>query len=419
MAVIPGDTQPHLFYGYWLAAYSFTVCFFVSSFFLHTRGIFFPAWMAEFNTDRTQMALVVSLTLFTGSCLAPIIGYLIDRFPIKLISLCGAAWLALGYLVLRSVTSFEAFFITLILFQGVAWGTLGPLMQTKLMVNWFNRNRGMAIGMSIMGISVAGIMMPTVATFLLENLGWRDSYGVYALCLIFVILPMTAILVKQDPDVIGEHPDGDKVPAAVINTPAQTSLEIYKEFLTSKAFWSVVITFGLMNGVYSAMITHLPNYLTNELTFTLYEASYVLGVAGVFAILGKVIFGWLMDHFDAKRTVMVAVTSYFASTVVFINVENYSLMMIAAGLFGLGFGGMIPVRSVLISRLFGVKKFSRVNGLLAFFLAPATFWVLITGFIADSFDTYVMAFKIWAVAFLLAGIVSALVKLPNREDAVA
>jgi len=87
-------------------------------------------------------------------------------------------------------------------------------------------------------------------------------------------------------------------------------------------------------------------------------------------------------------------------------------------LFGLGFGGMVPVRSVLISRLFGVQKFSRVNGLLSFFLAPATFWVFVTGWVADQTGTYVTAFQVWAGAFLLAGTITALIRLPNREDAV-
>jgi hypothetical protein len=72
----------------------------------------------------------------------------------------------------------------------------------------------------------------------------------------------------------------------------------------------------------------------------------------------------------------------------------------------------------LLSRLFGVAKFSRVNGLLSFFLAPATFWVLITGYIADTTGTYVTAFQVWAVAFVLAGVVSAFIKLPDRHDAV-
>jgi MFS family permease len=193
----------------------------------------------------------------------------------------------------------------------------------------------------------------------------------------------------------------------------------YREFLTSKAFWSVVLTFGLMNGVYSAMITHLPTYLTSERHFDLYQASYVLGVAGAFAIGGKVVLGWMMDHLNAKTTVLSAVSAYVLSTLIFIWAESYSLLLLAAGLFGLGFGGMVPVRSVILSRLFGAGKFSRVNGLLSFFLAPATFWVLITGYVADTTGTYVTAFKVWAVAFVLAGCVTALIRLPNREDAVA
>jgi MFS family permease len=415
--------RPKYFYGYVLAAYSFTISFLASSFFLHTRGIFFPLWMDEFGVGRTEIALVISLTLFTGSCLAPILGYLIDRLPLKAIISLGAAWMAIGYMLLRSVETYLGFFAVLVCFQGVAWGTMGPLMQTKIMVNWFTRNRGVALGVAIMGISVAGIVMPTVATFFATELGWRDTYGLYSIVLIVVVIPLTLWLVKQDPSSVGQYPDGAKEPPNFHQTVQQQASEsgfvaTYKEFLTSKAFWSVVITFGLMNGVYSAMITHLPNYLIRELGFDLYDASFVLGVAGASAIAGKITFGWLMDHFDAKKTVMLAVAAYFSSTILFIFFENYSLIMIAAGLFGIGFGGMVPVRSVLLSRLFGTAKFSRVNGMLAFFLAPATFWVLITGYIADEFGTYVVAFEVWAVSFLLAGIVSSLVKLPNADEAL-
>ncbi len=92
--------------------------------------------------------------------------------------------------------------------------------------------------------------------------------------------------------------------------------------------------------------------------------------------------------------------------------------MVASFMFGLGFGGMVPVRSVLISRVFGTEKFSRANGLFSLFVAPATFWVLITGYLADLTGTYATAFKVWVVAFCLAAIVTFVIKLPNREEAV-
>ena len=425
------------FYGYNLAFYSFTMGFLASSFFLHSRGIFFPMWMAEFQVDKTQVSMAVSLTLFAGSCLAPLTGFCLDRFSVRRIIMIASVWLATGYLLLQTVDSFSVFLLTLVVFQGFGWTGVGPLAQTKLMVNWFSRNRGLALGIAIMGISVAGVMMPTVVTWLSDTLGWRNTYTLYAAILIVFVIPLTFTVVKQHPDDLGQNPDGDTAPAIdPIPGPDLTSastdqsvdsaasgkesgFSVYREFLSSKAFWSVVITFGLMNGVYSAMITHLPTYTTTEIGFDLYQASYLLGIAGAFAIIGKIVWGWMMDHMNAKLTVMCAVFAYLLSTIIFVFFQSYAVMMVAAALFGLGFGGMVPVRSVLISRLFGVKKFSRVNGLLSFFLAPATFWVLITGYIADQTGTYTSAFQVWAVAFVLAGCVTALIRLPNREDAVS
>ena len=86
--------RPRIFYGYYLAAYSFTISFLASSFFLHSRGIFFPYWMEEFEANKTEISLAISLTLFTGSCLAPLVGYCLDRFPARRIICIACAWLA-------------------------------------------------------------------------------------------------------------------------------------------------------------------------------------------------------------------------------------------------------------------------------------------------------------------------------------
>ncbi len=411
-----------MFYGYRLVAYSFTVCFLAASFFLHARGVFFPQWMVDFDVSRTELSLAVSLTLFTGSCVAPFMGFLIDRYSLRVIICCACLWLAMGYVCMQFVDSYIGLMLVLIPFQGLGWTGVGPLVQTKLMVNWFTRNRGMALGISIMGISVAGVMMPIVNAYLAETIGWRDAYLIYATLLLLVVVPATILVVRQKPEDIGLHPDGDPASSSFAANAATSThgsfISTYKEFLSSKAFWSVVLTFGLMNGVYSAMATHLPTYVTSELGLSLYDGAFLLTVAGGFAITGKLVFGFMMDRMPAKITVMVGVTAYLCSTLMLSFNDTYAGLIVASALFGLGFGGMVPVRSVLISRLFGVAKFSRVNGLLSFFIAPATFWVLITGYIVDTTGTYVSAFQVWSVAFLLAGFVSLIVRLPNREDAV-
>ena len=338
---------------------------------------------------------------------------------------------------MQFVDSYIALMLVLIPFQGLGWTGVGPLVHTKLMVNWFAKKRGTALGIALMGLSVAGVIVPPINAWLAENYGWRSAYLVFASLLVLAVIPLTLILVRQKPQDIGQHPDGEP-PLPVPDPTAQQApdaspqgqskagdtqyntnngnsfVAVYKEFLTSKAFWSVVLTFGLMNGVYSAMVTHLPTYVSTELNFDIYDGAFLLTISGGFAIAGKVVMGWMMDHFTARLTVMAGVVAYIFSTTCLIYATTYEMLILAAALFGLGFGGMIPIRSVLISRLFGVDKFSRANGLLSFFLAPATFWVLITGMIVDATGSYQTAFQVWTVAFLLAGIVSMSVKLPNH-----
>ena len=412
------------FYGYTLMAYAFVVCFLIASFFLHARGVFFPHWMQDFNVSRGDLSLAISVTLISGSMTAPFMGYLIDHFKLRVIIACATIWMGTGYLFMQFVDSYWTLLLLLIPFQGMAWTGLGPLVQTKLMVNWFSVHRGKALGIAIMGISVAGVFMPIVNAWLAENIGWRNAYVVYAGLLLGLVLPLTLLLVKQRPSDIGATVDGIPVPEMVRAEPtvSETSeggvMETYKEFLTSKPFWSVVLTFGLMNGVYSAMATHLPTYISTELDFTITDGAWLLSFAGLFAISGKILFGWMMDNLSPKLTVMLGVIAYIGSTIALMLSHSLALLLVAAALFGLGFGGMVPVRSVLISRLFGVAKFSRVNGLLSFFLAPAMFWVAITGYIADWAGSYMLAFQIWCLAFILAGVVSLIVKLPNKEDAI-
>jgi len=417
---MPGSSAPR-FYGYVLAGFSFAACFAASSFFLHSRGIFMPYWMEEFSVDRAALSFMISCVLFTGSVVAPLTGFLLDKYPLRRIVVMGWLWLAIGYVLVQSTEDYRSLFLVLLLFQGVGWTYVGPLAQTKLMVNWFSRHRGMALGIAIMGISVAGVVMPVVNTYFAETLGWRQTYLVYAAFLIVVMVPATLFLVRQKPQDIGQWPDGaDEAPVAQAAPAQPVGLRaMYMEFLTSKAFWSVVLTFGLMNGVYSALITHLPSYLTGELDYSMFDASFVLSVAGGCAIVGKIVMGWMMDNFPAKVTVMLSVAVYLTSTLVFMWVSSYPMLILAAGLFGLAFGGMVPVRSVLLSRLFGTARFSRVNGLLSFCLAPATFWVAITGLIADRTGSYEAVFQVWAIAFVLAGLVTAFIRLPNREDALA
>ena len=89
------------------------------------------------------------------------------------------------------------------------------------MVNWFNRRRGFALGIAIMGYSVAGTVMAPIALFLLNTLGWRNAYLLFAAIVLFAMLPAIVLLIKQRPSDLGLGTDGDPYePDAVLRTSA-------------------------------------------------------------------------------------------------------------------------------------------------------------------------------------------------------
>ena len=196
------------FYGYNLVAYALVMQIVCSAFFYQSRGIFMPIWMDEFNVSNTQMSMVVTLILFSVSLFAPLVGYTIDRFPIRRVISFFALWLAIGFALLQFAHSHLAFLFIFVLFYGPGSTGTGTLAHTKLVVNWFTKNRGKAMAVAVMGAVVSGTFMPTVVTYLGETIGWRSSYLGFAGILILFIIPVTFLIVRNRPQDMGLHPDG-------------------------------------------------------------------------------------------------------------------------------------------------------------------------------------------------------------------
>ena len=77
---------------------------------------------------------------------------------------------------------------------------------------WFVRRRGFASGLAVSGIGVGTLVMPPLASFLIESLGWREAYLVLG-ALAAVVGGGLALLIENDPRDRGLGPDGDPPPS--------------------------------------------------------------------------------------------------------------------------------------------------------------------------------------------------------------
>jgi MFS family permease len=423
--------QGRVFYGYYLAAFAFCMGFITGCVYLYSRGVFVRDQIIEFDASRTEISLAFTAVQIVSTTFAPVLGYLLDRYPIRNVMLAGSVSMVLGFLALSQVQTLTQFTLAAAGFLGFGVGCVGTTASTKLMVNWFNRRRGFALGVAIMGYSAAGAVMAPIALYLLNNIGWRGAYVLFAGICLFVVLPAVFLLVKQRPQDLGLGPDGDPLdsstPAAsapeqrTSRTVAQrwlafrAQLDVYASFTRSVPFWGVVFTFGLMAGTFGGFNVHLFLYYT-ELGIDDYRAALILSFTSGLAIVSKPLFGWLIDRVSARAATLISCTCYTVAMVCFAVFSEFALLFLAGALFGLGFGGMVPVRAAILSRLFSIEEYARAYGTLRLCMFPLTItWTPLIGWIYDTTSSYVPAFRLFAVLFSAAAVI-AFFLIPTRFD---
>src|SRR6185369_5814125 len=84
------------------------------------------------------------------------------------------------------------------LFNAVGYVCGGPLPNQVLLSRWFDKARGKAMGFAYLGIGVGGALVPLLAFWLNEMLGWRGALRVLGILMIVLALPM-AYFVKESP----------------------------------------------------------------------------------------------------------------------------------------------------------------------------------------------------------------------------
>ena len=171
---------------------------------------------------------------------------------------------------------------------------MGQLATSKLVGNWFIMKRGTALGIAATGISVSGVIMPAVSALIIAEAGWRQGFIIYGLITWLVVVPIVLKMVISRPEEKGLLPDGAAEKTHICLLNKQNSGQ--KEFLTNKVFWFLTMTIGLLFCIQKVPLIHMVPRLTDQGMSLV--TSYVTSTT-FFGILGKVVYGMLVDRWDA------------------------------------------------------------------------------------------------------------------------
>lgn len=411
----PGADTSRLFHGWRIVAVAFFVDFIAVGFFFYSYGVFFKALAEDFGGARLGVSVGLTLVNMVGGLVAPFIGRALDRYPIKYVIVAGTLSMGIGFGLLGIIAERWQFY--LILATLIAFGTnaMGGLATAKLVANWFDRRRGMALGVATMGISLSGVAMPLISAWLIAELGWRGGFMVFGAFTLLMVLPVVIRYVVSSPEDMGLEPDGDRR-APGSPPPRKRPQASSWALLKTWNFWMISLAISLLFCAMGATLTHMVPRVT-DMGYTLLEAAPVLSFGAAAGVFGKVAFGWLVDRLDPRFGILAALASQFVGQVGMLTFDSYVGFALSATVFGFGMGGVVPLHGAIAGIAFGRENFGKVMGLMRPAMMPLQVaGVPFAGWVFDTYGDYRLAFQVFLGLYLLSAICTWFLRLPSRDD---
>ncbi len=201
-----------IFYGWYIVGVGFLANVASSFALASTLSIFLKPLTAELGISRGVFSLLRSGEGIIGACLAPLVGTLVDRYGGRWLMAIGAAVVGVGYFFLGHIEGFGQFAairLTLVTFGDAL---MGSMVANVVIVQWFVRRRGRALALSSMGVGFAKVCMPIVVAWLLVSLGWRQTWVVFGILTIALLVLPALLIVRRSPEEMGLRPDGAAEP---------------------------------------------------------------------------------------------------------------------------------------------------------------------------------------------------------------
>ncbi|MEE9399084.1 MAG: MFS transporter, partial [Dehalococcoidales bacterium] len=352
-----------LFYG-WVVVGTFLIIGTIIWGVRFSFGVFFKSIESEFILSRAVTSSIFSMQMVLGSLFSFLAGWAVDRYGPKIVLLMMGLFAGLGLLLTSQTNAAWQLFITysLLLSMGVS-AIYVVLMAT--VSRWFDKKRGLALGIASSGAGLGPVVMAPFATYLITDFDWRMAYLIIGLITWLIVIPLSGLL-KRDPYEIGDLPDGtvaDPENTTNKNEGAQAAGLSLPRTLRTRNFWLVMLTFFLFASNLFLILTHLVPH-TTDMGFSVAQAATVLSLLGMAAAAGRVLMGVASDRIGRKVASMICALLLASSLLWLLWAQELWRLYLFAFIYGFAWGGIGPCMAALVGEAFGLGKLGAILGVL-------------------------------------------------------
>ena len=409
------------FYGWWIVMIGVVLLTINSLAVFRGIGVLVIVLRKELGWNRTQVTIGTFLSRAEGAALGPIEGYLIDKIGARKMVLIGMSIMGVGFLMfsrIQNVWQFYAVYIVITLGAGMG----GWLAVASLINNWFIRKKSIAMAIAMSGIYIAGFLLTPYGKAM--YIDFRLTLLVIGLIVLVVTFP-SVFIIRNKPELMGLLPDGNrgcrnkKTLSDNPNTLPDLAMGTNPiDFTVSQAlklpvFWILTLAHVCSTISIATMGVHLTPRITDLLVSlgrseesALTLATNVEFVYSAFALPAIFISGSLGDRFSKQKMLVFFLILQSISTLILALGNTLSMAFVFAVIYGIAFGGRVPLMSAIRGDYFGRKNFASITGwsmlpngiLMAIVPVTIAWWY-------DNYHTYTLPFLVLAMINFVGAVV--------------
>ena len=407
------------FYGWWIVAAGSGIHMMFAGLLMQAFGAYAAVLRDEFGWSRALVSGAFALARVERGLLGPLQGWMLDRFGPPAIMRVGLVLFGVGFMLFSQLNSPATFYATFFLIAiGSSLG--GPMAITVAIVNWFERRRATALGISQVGFAIGGLLVP-LTVLAMETWGWRWTAFGSGVLIIAVGMPLS-LIIRHRPEpygytVDGRPPEEQRGHGEQDGAGPSDSDFTAREAMRTRAFWMVSLGHGSALLVVSAVMVHLFLQLTERLQYSLAEAALFVSLLTVMQMAGQVFGASLGDRFEKRGIIVTCMAMHTVGLLLLAYAESLWMVVAFTMLHGLAWGTRGPLMMAIRADYFGrtsygtIMGFSSIIVMIGMMAGP-----LLAGFLADRTGNYEVGFTVLALA---AGMGSIFFVLATRPDAPA
>jgi MFS family permease len=404
-----GDNELRFFYGWVVVIAAFLVTF-ISFSIRYSFGIFSDSLLEEFGWTKTLIFGALSISTIVGGLSGIVMGRLSDRYGPKITVGVNGFLVGLGMVLCSQISALWQLYVFSGLLIGVGMGvSFAPIMATTS--RWFDKRRGLALGIVASGIGIGTLVMSPVITYFISVYNWRSAYLIVGF-IAWIILISAAFMLKSSPaENNARSYDENSKKEANLNED-WGALEATR----TRSFWLVLFSNSLWNLCLQMIMSHIYPYTETDIGTSPMVAAGVLSLIGVGSIFGRIAVGVASDRIETKRVWLFCLVCQVATMLWLTEAKNVWMLYVFAPLFGFSYGGLVPLIPAIDVEFFGTKNLGAIIGLIGIgSTISGALGPFLGAYIFDLTGSYNLAFLLGVIATVAATILAIPTKKPEKS----